>query len=77
VSGFQRNGAFDLTATKARQWHGSKRRCCRSLSDIARTHLVPAGFTWRFGTGGNFIVVNGPGLAQEDAQLLHDAISGV
>jgi hypothetical protein len=75
MSGFRGQG-FDLTATKARHWHGSKRRCCRSLADIARTHLVPAGFIWRFGTGGNFLVVTGPGLAEQDAQLLYEAISG-
>lgn len=76
MSGFTSRG-FELTRTKAMHWHRG-RTCCKSLSDIARTHLVPAGFDWQFGVGGNFLIVNGPGLslAEEDATALYEAVSG-
>lgn len=75
MSGLREDGRFELTAKRARYWHG-QRKCCRSLGDIARTHLTPAGFSWSFGRGSNFIVVSGPGLAQEDTAPLYEAVSG-
>lgn len=77
MSGQRDDGRFELTATRATYWHRDRGpKCCRSLADIARTHLVPAGFSWEFGRGGRFIIVSGPGLADEDTGPLYEAVSG-
>lgn len=75
MSGFNGNGQFELTWKRAMYWHRG-RRCCKHLGDIGRQHLAPAGFAWRFGRGGNFLVVTGPGLSEEDASGLYEAVSG-
>ena len=76
MSGMQDKGRFELTATRAKHWHRGQKCKCRSLADIGRVHLVPAGFAWHFGTGGNFIVVTGPGLDEEDTAPMFEAVSG-
>lgn len=75
MSGPREDGRFELTATRARYWHRPQ-RCCESLADIASTHLAPAGFSVDVGTGGNFLIVAGPGLDAGETGPLYEAVSG-
>jgi hypothetical protein len=74
----RQDGRFELTAKKGLYWHRARGPgCCRSLSDIGRNHLTPAGFAWHFGSGGNYLMVSGPGLAEDEAGPLYEAVSGL
>lgn len=76
MSGLRRDGRFELTLTRAGFWHRGRECACVSLGDVGREHLDPAGFRWQIGRGGNFLLVDGPGLAEGRTDALFQAVSG-
>jgi len=84
MSGFTTGGrygnrqVFELTSTKGAYWH---RFCARdgclasAPSAIAGAHLEPAGFAVVH-DGGNYIALDGPGIADGSTEQLYAAVSG-
>jgi hypothetical protein len=76
MSGFHRDGWFDLTATKAEYWH---RHCgCQALEmeDIYRAHLEPAGFVRHPAPSPHMLRLTGPGIAEGSTDPLYRACVG-
>lgn len=75
---YGRGQVFELTSTKAAYWH---RYCDRDdcqgddIHAIVDAHVIPAGFTV-VRDGGNYIALDGPGIAEGATDALYDAVSG-
>ena len=81
MSGFQRNGVYDLTASKAASWHGRRQGCnCSNLHNplpsIYLKHLEPEGFSQEEAPSQYVLRLRGPGIAERRTGPLYEAISG-
>jgi len=76
MSGFRYgdHGPYELTATKARHWHG-RRGCCGSVEDMIDRHVRPL-FTVELGRGGSFWTVTDATLEAGSTNRLFTALSG-
>ena len=78
MSGFHRNGWFDLTAKKAEYWHS---RCpddhgqVLDLEELWKVHLEPAGFVRHDAPSRYMFRLTGPGIAEGSTDPLYNALT--
>lgn len=80
MSGWQRDHSYELTWAKAAHWHrfcqcGLTRQTPNFLTELARTHLTPAGLSWRPSSRGSFLTVSWDEANGKSADKLYYAVS--